>query len=110
MMRRMVRLFSVFFSIVCLFYGCATNPVTGPQELHLISESYEIKVGEENYLYTQQSQGGDYLTDPELNQYVQDVGSRLAQVSDRPQLPFEFAIINSSAQNDGGHSLLIQVD
>ena len=99
MKRRMVRLFSVFFSIAFLFYGCATNPVTGKQELHLISESYEIKVGEENYRYTQQAQGGDYITDPELAQYVQDVGYRLAQVSDRPQLPFEFVIINSSVPN-----------
>ena len=99
MKRRMVRLFSVFFSIAFLFYGCATNPVTGKQELHLISESYEIKVGEENYRYTQQAQGGDYITDPELAQYVQDVGYRLTQVSDRPQLPFEFAIINSSVPN-----------
>ena len=90
---------SVFLLFAFLFNGCATNPVTGKQELHLISESYEVKVGEENYDYTQQSQGGDYITDPELVQYVQDVGYRLAQVSDRPQLPFEFAIINSSVPN-----------
>jgi len=93
------KIFSVCLLFAFLFYGCATNPVTGKQELQLISESYEIKVGEENYLYTQQSQGGDYITDPELTQYIQDVAYRLAQVSDRPQLPFEFVIINSSIPN-----------
>ncbi|HIJ55090.1 MAG TPA: M48 family metalloprotease [Deltaproteobacteria bacterium] len=99
-MRRIInRLLVSYLIFAFLFYGCATNPVTGKQELHLISESYEIKVGEDNYLYTQQSQGGDYLTDPELIQYVKDVGHRLSQVSDRPQLPFEFVIINSSVPN-----------
>ncbi len=93
------KIFSVYLLFAFVFYGCATNPVTGKQELHLISESYEIKMGEENYLYTQQAQGGDYITDPDLVQYVQDVGHRLGQVSDRPQLPFEFVIINSSVPN-----------
>ena len=99
MKRIIYKIFSVCLLFVFLLYGCATNPVTGKQELHLISESYEVKVGEENYPYTQQSQGGDYITDPELVQYIQDVGYRLAQVSDRSQLPFEFAIINSSVPN-----------
>ena len=93
------KLLSPFLILTVLFYACATNPVTGKQEFQLISESYEINVGEENYPYTQQSQGGDYITDPKLVQYVQNVGHRLSQVSDRPQLPFEFVVINSSVPN-----------
>lgn len=79
--------------------GCSTNPVTGKQELTLISESQEISLGEQNYLMIQQAQGGDYVADPEVQEYVQEVGDRLAEVSDRPNLPYEFVVLNNSIPN-----------
>lgn len=79
--------------------GCAANPVTGKSELSFISESEEISIGTENYLSGQQSQGGEYTLDPALNAYVRDVGMRLAKVSDRPNLPYEFVVLNDSTPN-----------
>ncbi len=84
--------------LACLS-GCATNPVTGKKELVLISESSEIQMGQENYLFTQQSQGGSYNIDPELSAYVSSVGQRIVQVSDRPNLPYEFVVLNNSVPN-----------
>jgi predicted Zn-dependent protease len=78
--------------------GCGINPVTGKQEIQLISAGQEIAIGEQNYLPSRQAQGGDYVVDPALVSYVQQVGNRLAQASDRP-LPYEFSIINSSVPN-----------
>lgn len=78
--------------------GCAVNPVTGESELALMSEQQEIALGEQNYVPSRQMQGGDYTVDPELTQYVSDVGQRLAEVSDR-QLPYEFVVINNSVPN-----------
>ncbi|MCP4041993.1 MAG: M48 family metalloprotease [Gammaproteobacteria bacterium] len=79
--------------------GCAVNPVTGEKELHLVSESSEIDMGRKNYRPTQQTQGGRYVVDPELSRYVNKVGQRLAKVSDRPGLPYEFVVLNNSVPN-----------
>jgi predicted Zn-dependent protease len=78
--------------------ACAVNPVTGKSELVGMSEEQEIKVGDENYLPMQQAEGGEYDIDPELTAYVQDVGSKLAAVSDR-QLPYEFVVLNNPVPN-----------
>ncbi|WP_423202300.1 M48 family metalloprotease [Marinobacter salicampi] len=88
--------FIVLFSILI---GCTTNPVTGEKQLSLIPESQEISIGEEQYLPTQQIQGGKYYLDPELTNYVSEIGQKLAAVSDRPDLPYEFTVINSSVPN-----------
>jgi predicted Zn-dependent protease len=43
-------------------------------------------------------QGGDYVREPELTAYVNEVGQKLAAVSDRA-LPYEFVVLNSSVPN-----------
>ena len=78
--------------------GCATNPVTGKSELSLVSESWELRTGAQQYMPARQSQGGDYVADPAVQAYVQEVGAKLAAVSDR-SLPYEFAVINNSTPN-----------
>ncbi|HHH38394.1 MAG TPA: peptidase M48 [Sedimenticola sp.] len=78
--------------------GCATNPVTGREELSLVPESTELEIGREQYLPTRQMQGGDYTARPELVRYVQRVGKKLAAVSDR-QLPYEFVVVNDATPN-----------
>ena len=77
---------------------CAENPVTGDRELTFVSERQEINLGEENYLPTQQSQGGQWNIDSELTAYVSEVGQRVAAQSPR-DLPYEFVVLNSSVPN-----------
>lgn len=79
--------------------GCTVNPVTGEKQLSLIGESEELAIGAEQYVPTQQTQGGKFYVDPELTLYVQEVGQKLAAVSDRPDLPYEFVVLNSSVPN-----------
>ncbi len=78
--------------------GCAANPVTGRSELHMVSEAQEIQLGQQYYPPSRQSQGGDYVTDPRVTEYVQQVGNRLAAVADR-RLPYEFVVLNSGELN-----------
>ncbi len=85
--------------IVIAAGGCATNPVTGKSELHFVSEQQEIRMGAGQYLQNQQSAGGKFILDPALTAYVGEVGQKLVRVSDRPNLPFEFVIINDSVPN-----------
>jgi predicted Zn-dependent protease len=81
-----------------LLSACATNPVTGKNELMLVGEGQEITIGAQNYAPMRQSQGGDYVMDPGLISYVKGVGQRLAAVSDR-KLPYEFSVLNNSVPN-----------
>jgi len=82
-----------------LLTGCGRNPVTGKSEIQLITESQEIQIGEENFRYLQQIEGGDYVTDPKLQSYVSHIGMSLARLSDRPQLPYQFVIIDNPIPN-----------
>ncbi|MDX1763646.1 MAG: M48 family metalloprotease [bacterium] len=89
----------LFCLLVAFLSGCAVNPVTGKKELTLISESSEIALGAQNYGPTRQSQGGEYILDPQLTAYVSGVGQRIARISDRPDLPYEFTVLNNSTPN-----------
>ena len=86
------------FLEIALLTGCATNPVTGRSELTFVSEDKEIMIGQQQYAPSRQMQGGDYVVDPDLQNYVSDVGQKLAAVSDR-QLPYEFKVLNNSTPN-----------
>ncbi|MFK7886162.1 MAG: M48 family metalloprotease [Gammaproteobacteria bacterium] len=79
--------------------GCGTNPVTGKKELQFVGEASEISMGQQNYLPARQMQGGDYVIDPQLTEYVRGIGQRLARVSGRPNLPYEFVVLNNSVPN-----------
>jgi len=76
--------------------GCARNPVTGRRELVLISEEQEIALGEQAAPEFEKEFGGRV---PEvLQDYVQSVGRRLAEVSDRP-MPYEYTLLASDVPN-----------
>lgn len=86
-------------ALLAVAAGCAVNPVTGKNELHLISEREEISMGSKNYTPGQQQSGGQYVVEPQLTAYVREVGQKLARVSDRNQLPYEFVVLNDSVPN-----------
>lgn len=98
-LNHMKSLYLLFLIPFLLLQGCATNPVTGKNELQLISEQQEISMGIKQYPYQIQLSGGPYLLDPGLSQYINRVGQKLARESDRPQLPYEFTIVNDSTWN-----------
>lgn len=80
--------------------GCAVNPVTGKKELALfqVSTEEEIAIGEKSYPQVIQQMKGEY-PDPALARYVQEVGAKLGRVSQRPELPYQFKVVNDSSPN-----------
>jgi predicted Zn-dependent protease len=80
-----------------LITACAINPVTGKREISLMSEAQEISVGRELDAQVRQEMG--LYEDNELQRYVQELGMRLARSSERPNLPWSFAVLDSPAVN-----------
>jgi predicted Zn-dependent protease len=95
-MRTVITLF--WLAIASALAGCGVNPVTGKKEIQFVSEAQEIKMGEQYYSPTQQSQGGDFDVIPDLTAYVNEVGQKLAAVADR-KLPYEFVVLNNPVPN-----------
>lgn len=79
--------------------GCTVNPVTGESQFTIISPAQEVGIGIKQYGPSQQSQGGQYIVDPDLTVYVNSVGQKLARVSERPDLPYEFVVLNNDVPN-----------
>lgn len=84
-------------ALLILLAGCATNPVTGEQDLVMMSEQDELKLGAQtNQRILQQYQPYD---DPDLQAYVQYVGTKLAAISHRSHLNFRFTVLDSKEVN-----------
>ncbi len=77
--------------------ACATNPVSGERELALMSESQEIATGREMDPQVRQQMG--VYEDRALQEYVSGIGMRLARSSQRSELPWSFAVVDSPAVN-----------
>ena len=88
-----------FFVLGLLYFqtGCAVNPVTGDHELMLLSEEDEIRLGRESDSQVM----GEYgvYKDPQLTTYLDSMGKKLAKLSHRPGLPYEFKILDTPVVN-----------
>ena len=83
---------------MAMFYGCVVNPVTGKQQLNLMSEQQERSIGESS-INQVKSMAGFYEENPELTAYFKELGQQMAKISHRPDLQFEFNIVNSPIVN-----------
>ena len=77
--------------------ACATNPATGNREFSLMSEAQEVQLGKEMDPQIKQQMG--VYEDAELQRYVSQVGLRLARASERPNLPWQFTVVDEPAVN-----------
>lgn len=79
--------------------GCTTVPVTGRHELNFISSDQEMTLGLSSF--DQLKQGTPINHDPRMNEMVQRVGTRVAQVAgkDLPNAKWEFVVFESSEAN-----------
>ncbi|MFP3940495.1 MAG: M48 family metalloprotease [Thermoanaerobaculia bacterium] len=77
--------------------GCATNPVTGRPQFTLITVQQEIEMGRQAHEQVLESIGAH--EDPELQRYVDRIGQRLAQASERPDLPWTFTVVDDPSIN-----------
>src|SRR5690348_5492631 len=97
-MRRIACLLSVLLMASWLL-ACSTNPATGKMQLNALSdEKEEVAMGVQAAPGVAQQYGGE-IPSPAVQAYVSDVGKRLAAVSERPTLPWEFHALNSPIIN-----------
>ncbi|WP_169719762.1 M48 family metalloprotease [Zooshikella ganghwensis] len=79
------------------FSGCVVNPATGDYDFVLMSEQEELNVGSKNNLKVRNQLA--ILDTQTLQHYVQEVGLKVARVSHRPSLPYQFTVVDSPEVN-----------
>ena len=91
---------SVLLSALSQLNGCAVNPVTGRSELALMqmSSAQEAELGMRAFPAAIQQMGGE-VRDLQLQGYVQRVGRRVADAGHRPELDFQFRVVNQPTPN-----------
>ena len=103
-MRKIKTLIITAVVLLCLT-ACARNPVNGSYSLNFYSEADEIKMGND-YHPEIVAEYGEY-NNPELRAYVQDIVSRLGDVSHRPNLDYQVTLLDTPQINafaiPGGH-------
>ncbi len=82
----------------CFFVGCATNPITGRQELMLFSPQQDIEIGRKYAPHLERQLGGR-ITDQTLQNYIDGVGQRIAAVSHNPDFEYHFVALNHESTN-----------
>jgi hypothetical protein len=77
--------------------ACPVNPATGERQLMLISEAQEIEMGRQGAQQVEVSLG--LYDNPDLQEYVSQVGLDLAANSEKPDLPWSFKIVDDLVVN-----------
>ena len=80
-----------------LYNSCATNPVTGKKQVVLMSEAQEIAMGKEADPQII-AQFGLY-EDKALQAFITEKGKKMAAISHRPQLDYQFRVVDSDVLN-----------
>ncbi len=91
------RLAVFFFVSTALWLSCAVNPVTGKKEFMLMSASQEKALGA-SYDPQVIQQFGLY-DDEKLQQFITLHGKKMGQISHRPELDYQFRILDSPVVN-----------
>lgn len=78
--------------------GCAIDPVTGERTLVGLSEGQEVALDQQQSPHQFSNDYGQ-TNDAQLNAYVTDVGNRLASISHRPELPYNYRVLNANYVN-----------
>lgn len=83
--------------IASAFYSCATNPVTGKKQVVLMSEAQEIAMGKEADPQIIAQYG--LYENKALQDFITEKGKQMAAISHRPQLDYQFRIVDSDILN-----------
>lgn len=84
-------------ALLALGLGCATNPVTGRKEISLVSESQEIAAGRQAKAAVAIEYG--LYEHAGWTSRVDSIGQAMARISHRPDLPWEFHVIDDPTVN-----------
>ena len=94
---RRIGLILALAALAAALGACSTNPATGKSEFVLMSEEEEIQIGAQTH--PQILRQYEVYNDPELQRYVEEIGTRLADISERPNLEYTFTVLDSEEVN-----------
>ena len=77
--------------------GCAINPVTGQRDFVMMTESQEIAMGQQGAAEVTAAIG--VVDDAGLRSYVDGIGQGMAVRSERPQLGWQFHVLDDASVN-----------
>lgn len=78
--------------------GCAVNPVTGKNQLMMVSEQTEIQIDKQQSPHQFSADYGA-IQDGKLNTYIDGIGKKLAGKTHRPHMPYSFRCVNATYVN-----------
>jgi len=77
--------------------ACTMNPATGQRQLTLMSEAQEIQIGAQTHPEVLTTYGA--YDDAEWQTYIQQLGEKMAAVSERPNLDWTFTVLDDPVVN-----------
>jgi predicted Zn-dependent protease len=81
-----------------MFSGCAFDPITGEAMISLVSEEQEIAIDQAQSPHQFSADYGSN-SDARLNNYVSHVGKSIAEASHRPQMPYNYRVLDANHIN-----------
>jgi len=87
----------IVVSLIVWAISCAVNPVTGKREFMLLSENDEMTLGQQTDQQIIEIYG--VYNDPDLNNYVTTIGTKMGKLSHRPNLNYSFKVLDTPVIN-----------
>lgn len=87
----------ILLLIYFMFNSCAKNPVTGKTDFMLMSKEQEVAMGQQSDPEVVAYFG--LYEDPTLQKFINEKGQQMAAVSHRPDLKYQFKIVDSPVVN-----------
>ena len=88
----------IFLLILSFVAGCATNPITGKQELMLFGQQQDIQIGK-SYAPEIEKELGGRILNATLQSYINNVGQKIVAVSYQRQFNYQFTALNVETTN-----------
>lgn len=87
----------IIVSLIVWAISCAVNPVTGKREFMLLTENNEIALGQQTDQQVIETYG--IYNDPELNNYITAIGTKMGKLTHRPHLNYSFKVLDTPVIN-----------
>ncbi|QJW92135.1 M48 family metalloprotease [Spirosoma taeanense] len=89
--------YRLFLLAVVTVSACSRNPVTGKREVILMSKEQEVALGQQSHPAVVATMG--LYQDKNLENFINEKGKAMARISHRPDLPYQFYIVDSPVVN-----------
>jgi len=96
-MKRIQSVVLITMAVFLLLFNCATTGPGGKKSLILISTTDEVSIGQS--MSKEVETQNKVFADPVVENYINELGQKLAGLSDRTDLPYHFKVLESSDIN-----------